>query len=112
MTKNIYNRQTSQSRPRAVRFTPEIIEYLCVPTKQGASRLLAYLLLVQSAVESTTPYTPLYGRTFDMEAGQLVLSITDMAKRWNWRVRQSASSSTALESSDCCQWKNLTDALL
>lgn len=84
MTKNIYNRQTPQSRPRAVRLTPEIIEYLCVPTKQGASRLLAYLSLVQSAVESTTPYTPLYGRTFDMEAGQLVLSITDMAKRWNW----------------------------
>jgi hypothetical protein len=84
MTKNIYNRLTSQSRPRAVRLTPEIIEYLCVPTKQGASRLLAYLSLVQSAVESTTPYTPLYGRTFDMETGQLVLSITDMAKRWNW----------------------------
>lgn len=84
MTKNIYNCQTLQPRPRAVRLTPEIIEYLCVPTKQGASRLLAYLSLVQSAVESTTPYTPLYGRTFDMEAGQHVLSITDMAKRWNW----------------------------
>lgn len=67
-----------------MKLTPEIMEYLCVPTKQGASRLLAYFMLVQSVVESTTSYTPLYGRTFDMEAGQLVISITDLAKKWNW----------------------------
>lgn len=84
MTTNDHTRQAPQTRSKAVKLTPEIMEYLCVPTKQGASRLLAYFTLVQSAVESTTSYTPLYGRTFDMEAGQLVISITDLAKKWNW----------------------------
>ncbi len=26
----------------------------------------------------------MYGRTFNLEAGQLVISITDLANRWDW----------------------------
>lgn len=84
MTKTKYDRQTSHSRPWCVRLTPEIMAYLSAPTKYGASRLSAYLDLLRSVAETTTPYKPLYGRTFNLETGQLVISITELADRWNW----------------------------
>ena len=43
MTKTKYNRQTPHSRLWNVRLTPEIIDYLAIPTQLGASRLSAYL---------------------------------------------------------------------
>lgn len=84
MTKTKYDRQTSHSRSWSVRLTPEIMEYLSAPTKFGASRLSAYLHLLRSVAETTTVYKPTFGRTISLEAGQLVISITDLADRWNW----------------------------
>ena len=80
----MYNRRSTHSRPWDVRLTPEVIEYLCVPTKSGASRLSAYLDLLSMAAETTTPFKPIYGRTFNLEEGQLVTGITDLADRWSW----------------------------
>lgn len=84
MTKTKYNRQTPHSRLWNVRLTPEILDYLAAPTKFGASRLSAYLYLLHNVAETTTPYKPAYGQTFNLETGQLVISITDLADRWNW----------------------------
>lgn len=84
MTKTKYDRQTSHSHSWSVRLTPEIMDYLSAPTKFGASRLSAYLHLLHSVAETTTVYKPTFGRTFSLEAGQLVISITDLADRWNW----------------------------
>lgn len=84
MTKTKYNHQTPYSRLWNVRLTPEILDYLAVPTKFGASRLSAYLYLLHNVAETKTPYKPAYGQTFNLETGQLVISITDLADRWNW----------------------------
>lgn len=84
MTKAKYDRQTFHRRLWSVRLTPEIMDYLSAPTKFGASRLNAYLYLLRSVAEMTTVYKPTFGRTFNLEAGQLVISITDLADRWNW----------------------------
>lgn len=84
MTKTKYNRQTPHSRLWNVRLTPEILDYLAAPTKFGASRLSAYLFLLHNVAETKTPYKPAYGQTFNLETGQLVISITDLADRWSW----------------------------
>ena len=84
MTKPKFNRPVPHSRPWAVRLTPEILEYLMAPTKYGSSRLGAYVSLLQSTAETATSYKPMYGQTFDLEEGQLVISITDLADQWNW----------------------------
>lgn len=84
MTKTKYNRQMPLSRIWNVRLSPEILDYLAAPTKFGASRLSAYLYLLHNVAETTTPYKPAYGRTFNLETGQLVISITDLADRWDW----------------------------
>lgn len=84
MTKTKPTNQTITKRLKTVKLTPEVLEYLCGATKFGASRLGAYFSLLQCAVETTTPFTPLYGRSFNLEAGQLVISITDLSKTWEW----------------------------
>ena len=84
MTKTKYNRQMPHSRLWNVRLTPEILDYLAAPTKFGTSRLSAYLYLLHNVAETITPYKPMYGRTFNLETGQLVISITELADRWNW----------------------------
>lgn len=84
MTKTKYNRQMPLSRIWNVRLYPEILDYLAAPTKFGASRLSAYLYLLHNVAETITPYKPMYGRTFNLETGQLVISITDLADKWNW----------------------------
>lgn len=84
MTKTKYNRHTPHSRIWSVRLTPEILDYLSAPTKFGASRLSAYLYLLHNVAETTTTYKPMYGRTFNLEPAQIVISITDLADRWNW----------------------------
>lgn len=84
MTKTKYNRQMPHSRLWNVRLTPEIMDYLAAPTKFGASRLAAYLYLLHNVAETKTPYKPAYGQTFNLETGQLVISITDLADRWDW----------------------------
>lgn len=84
MTKTKYNRQMPLSRIWNVRLSPEILDYLAAPTKFGASRLSAYLYLLHNVADTITPYKPMYGRTFNLETGQLVISITDLADKWNW----------------------------
>lgn len=84
MTKTKFNHQTPHCRTWSVRLTSEILDYLSAPTKYGASRLSAYLYLLCNAAETTTAYKPMYGQTFNLKTGQLVISITDLAGRWNW----------------------------
>lgn len=84
MTKTKYNRQIQHSRTWQVHLTAEIMDYLSVPTKYGASRLSAYLYLLQNVAETTTSYKPMFGQTINLETCQLVISITDLADRWNW----------------------------
>lgn len=84
MTKTKSNQQIPSLRVKAVKLTPDALEYLCGTTKNGASRLGAYFSLLQDAVETTTSFMPPYGQSFNMEAGQLVISITDLSKRWEW----------------------------
>lgn len=84
MTKTKYNRQTPHTRSWHVRLNPEIMDYLAAPTKFGTSRLSAYLYLLHNVAEAPAPYKPMYGQTFSLEAGQLVISITDLADHWNW----------------------------
>lgn len=84
MTKTKYNRQTPHNWIWSVRLTPEILDYLAAPTKYGASRLSAYLYLLHNVAGTTTPYKPIYGRAFNLEPAQIVISITDLADRWNW----------------------------
>lgn len=84
MTKNKYNRQIQHSRTWQVHLTPEIMDYLSGPAKYGASRLSAYLYLLHNVAETATSYKPMFGQTINLETGQLVISITDLADRWNW----------------------------
>lgn len=84
MTKTKYNRQTPHSRLWKVRLTQEVLDYLSASTKFGASRLSAYLYLLHNVAETTTLYKPAYGQAFNLGTGQLVISITDLADRWNW----------------------------
>lgn len=84
MTKTKYNHQIQHSRTWQVLLTPEIMNYLSVPTKYGASRLSAYLYLLRNVAETTTSYKPMFGQTINLEAGQLVIAITDLADKWNW----------------------------
>jgi len=54
MTKTKYNRQTPHGRLWNVRLTPEILDYLAVSTKFGASRISAYLYLLHNVAETKT----------------------------------------------------------
>lgn len=84
MTKTKSNQQTTSPRVKAVRLTPDALEYLCGTTKNGASRLGAYFSLLKDAVETTTIFMPPYGQSFNLEPGQLVISITELSRRWEW----------------------------
>ena len=84
MTQTKLNHHIHSLHLKAVKLTPVQLEYLCGMTKKGASRLGAYLSLLQEAVETETSYTPPYGQPFNLVPGQLVISITDLSKRWNW----------------------------
>lgn len=84
MTKNKNNHQIPHTGTLRVRLTPEMLNHLAEPTTFRASKLDAYLNLLHDAAVATATYESAYGQTFNPEADQLVISITNLAKRWHW----------------------------
>ena len=84
MNKPKYNHQIQHSGKWSVRLTPEMLKHLTEPIKFRASKLDAYLYLLEDAAVAKATYESVYGQTFSPEAGQLVISITSLAKRWHW----------------------------
>ncbi len=84
MNKNKNNHQIHHTGTLRVRLTPEMLNHLAEPTTFRASKLDAYLNLLQYAAVATATYESAYGQTVNPEAGQLVISITNLAKRWHW----------------------------
>lgn len=64
--------------------TPEMLNHLAEPTTFRTSKLDAYLNLLHDAAVATAIYESAYGQTVNPEAAQLVISITNLAKRWGW----------------------------
>lgn len=84
MTKNKNNHQIPHTGTWCVKLTPEMLNHLAEPTTFRASKLDAYLNLLHDAAVATAIYESAYGQTVNPEAGQLVISITNLAKRWGW----------------------------
>lgn len=84
MIKNKKNHQIPHTEEWSVWLTPEMLNHLTEPTKFKASKLDAYLNLLEDAAVARTTYESAYGQTCSPEAGQLVISITNLAKRWHW----------------------------
>lgn len=84
MTITKYNHQIPHNGEWSVRLTPEMLKHLTEPTKFRASKLDAYLNLLEDTAMAKATYESAYGQTFSPEAGQLVISITNLAKRWHW----------------------------
>lgn len=84
MTKNKYNHQIPHTGTLCVRLTPEMLNHLAEPTTFRTSKLDAYLNLLHDAAVATATYESAYGQTVNPEAGQLVILITNLAKRWGW----------------------------
>lgn len=84
MIKNTKNHQIPHTREWSVWLTPEMLNHLTEPTKFKASKLDAYLNLLEDAAVAKATYESADGQTCSPEAGQLVISITNLAKRWHW----------------------------
>ena len=84
MTKIKTGSHTTHTRKWTVEINHDHLKFLCIPVKQGASRLAAYMNLLASVAETTTSFQPLYGQPISLEAGQVVISITDLSDRWKW----------------------------
>lgn len=84
MAKDKNNHQIPHTGTWRVRLTPEILNHLAEPTMFRASKLDAYLNLLHDAAVAIAIYESAYGQTVNPEAGQLVISITNLAKRWGW----------------------------
>ena len=84
MTKTKDNHQIPHTGEWSVRLTPEMLNHLTEPTKFRASKLDAYLNLLEDAAVARTTYESAYGQTCSPEASLLVISITNLAKRWHW----------------------------
>jgi hypothetical protein len=84
MTKIKNNNQIPHTGKWSVRLTPEMLNHLTEPTKFQASKLDAYLNLLDDAAVAKATYESVYGQTSNPEARQLVISITNLAKRWRW----------------------------
>ena len=84
MNKNKNNHQIPHTGTLRVRLTPEMLNHLAESTMFRASKLDAYLNLLHDAAVATAIYESAYGQTVNPEAGQLVISITNLAKRWGW----------------------------
>lgn len=84
MIKTKNNHQIPHTGEWSVRLTPEMLKHLTEPTKFRASKLDAYLNLLEDAAVAKATYESVYGKTFSPEASQLVIFITSLAKRWHW----------------------------
>lgn len=78
------NHQIPHTGTLCVRLTPEMLNHLAEPTTFRTSKLEAYLNLLHDAAVATAIYESAYGQTVNPEAGLLVISITNLAKRWGW----------------------------
>ena len=84
MNKNKNNHRIPHTRTLLVRITPEMLNHLAEPTTFRTSKLDAYLNLLHDAAVATATYESAYGQTVNPDAGQLIISITNLAKRWGW----------------------------
>lgn len=84
MIKNKKNHQIPHTEEWSVWLTPEMLNHLTEPTKFKASKLDAYLNLLEDAAVAKATYESADGQTNSPEAGQLIISITNLAKRWHW----------------------------
>lgn len=82
MNKN--NHRIPHTGTLLVRITPEMLNHLAEPTTFRTSKLDAYLNLLHDAAVATATYESAYGQTVNPDAGQLIISITNLAKRWGW----------------------------
>lgn len=78
------NHQIPHTGTLCVRLTTVMLNHLAEPTTFRTSKLEAYLNLLHYAAVATAIYESAYGQTVNPEAGQLVISITNLAKRWSW----------------------------
>lgn len=78
------NHQIPHTGTLCVRLTTVMLNHLAEPTTFRTSKLEAYLNLLHDAAVATAIYESAYGQTVNPEAGQLVISITNLAKRWSW----------------------------
>lgn len=84
MTNDKNNHQIPHTGTWRVRLTPEMLNHLAEPTTFRASKLDAYLNLLHDAAVATATCESAYGQTVNPDAGQLIISITNLAKRWGW----------------------------
>lgn len=84
MNKNKDNHQIPHTGTLCVRLTPEMLNHLAEPTMFRTSKLDAYLNLLHDAAVATAIYEAAYGHYVNPEAGQLIILITNLAKRWGW----------------------------
>ncbi|MBP3288215.1 MAG: hypothetical protein J6L79_03140 [Muribaculaceae bacterium] len=84
MIKNKKNHQIPNTEKWSVWLTPEMLNHLTEPTKFKASKLDAYLNLLEDAAVAKATYESAYGQIGSPEAAPLVISITNLAKRWHW----------------------------
>lgn len=84
MNKNKDNHQIPHTGTLCVRLTPEMLNHLAEPTTFRTSKLDAYLNLLHDAAVATAIYEAAYGHYVNPEAAQLIILITNLAKRWGW----------------------------
>lgn len=84
MTSNTQSNRINLPPVWTVTLNHDHLNYLRTPMKQGASRLTAYMNLLTSVADRPTIQQPPYGQPICMEAGQGILSITELAERWKW----------------------------
>lgn len=84
MNKNKNNHRIPHTGTLLVRITPEMLNHLAEPTTFRTSKLDAYLNLLHDAAVAIATYESAYGQTVNPDAGQLIISITNLAKRWGW----------------------------
>ncbi len=84
MNNNNNNHQIPYTGTWRVRLTPEMLNHLAEPTTFRTSKLDAYLNLLHDAAVATAIYESAYGQTVNPDAGRLVISIANLAKRWGW----------------------------
>lgn len=110
MIKNKKNHQIPHTGKWSVRLTTEMLNHLTELTKFKASKLDAYLNLLEDAAVAKATYESAYGQTSSPEAGQLVISITNRPNVGIGHVIRYANSSINWRLSGCCRSPELTVA--
>lgn len=70
--------------PWAIELSEPAVDFLRVPTQKGFNRLDAYCYLLNNCVMEPTEFKLPFGSTISLNVGELVVSITDLAEKWDW----------------------------